>query len=136
MSALGTHKDTENREEEIIWDGVFENSGEENNIPITLDSDFYSRYGLTGVSEMFIEEVNWVRMRDISLTYNFAPTFLDKIGIDRASFSLTARNLFLITNYDGIDPETSLGGGSNAFGRDYFNSPNTKSYGVNLTLTL
>ncbi len=136
MSSLGTHADTENRNEETVWDGVFQSSGEANNIPIKLDRDFYSRYGLTGVSEMYIEEVNWVRMRDVSLTYNFAPAFLDKICIDRASFSLTARNLFLITNYKGIDPETSLGGGSNAFGRDYFNSPNTKSYGVNLTLTL
>jgi len=143
MTTLGTHADTEDRDEEIIRDGVLEITDDEtgevigytpNDIVVTKE-EIYRSYGLTNISEEFVEEVNWVRMRDISLTYNFSPAFLDKIGIDRASFSLTARNLFLITNYTGIDPETSLGGASNAFGRDYFNNPNTRSYGVNLTVT-
>jgi TonB-linked SusC/RagA family outer membrane protein len=138
MTSLGTHADTDDRDEEIIFDGVFasgEQAGEPNDVTIR-NGELYSNYGLVNVSEEFVEEVNWIRMRDVSLTYNFSPVFLDKIGIERASFSLTARNLFLITNYEGIDPETSLGGGSNAFGRDYFNNPNTRSYGFNLTVTL
>lgn len=142
MTSLGTHVDTEDRDEEIIWDGVVVEVNDEtgeityapNDISVRKE-EIYRGYGLTNISEEFVEEVDWVRMRDISLTYNFSPAFLDKIGIDRASFSLTARNLFLITNYTGIDPETSLGGASNAFGRDYFNNPNTRSYGVNLTVT-
>jgi TonB-linked SusC/RagA family outer membrane protein len=138
MTSLGTHADTENRDEEIIVEGIIasgENQGQINDIRIRRE-ELYNNYGLVNVSEQFVEEVNWFRMRDVSLTYNFSPAFLDKIGIERASFSLTARNLFLITNYTGIDPETSLGGGSNAFGRDYFNNPNTRSYGFNLTVTL
>lgn len=134
MTNLGTHADTDNRNEVIIYEGVTED-GEPNTVPVTRE-EIYRGYGLTNVSEEFVEEVNWLRMRDLSITYNFSPTFLNKVGIARASFSLTARNLFLITNYSGIDPETSLGGGSNAFGRDYFNNPNTKSYGFNLTVTL
>jgi len=138
MTTLGTHADTEDRDEEIIFDGVIasgERAGESNDVRIRKEQ-LYRNYGLVNVSEEFVEEVNWIRMRDVSLTYNFAPALLDKVGIERASFSLTARNLFLITNYTGIDPETSLGGGSNAFGRDYFNNPNTRSYGFNLTVTL
>ncbi len=143
MTSLGTHVDTEDRDQEIIWDGVVEIIDEDTgeflgygpNETAVRKEKIYQGYGLVNISEEFVEEVNWVRMRDISLTYNFSPSFLNKIGIDRASFSLTARNLFLITNYSGIDPETSLGGASNAFGRDYFNNPNTRSYGVNLTVT-
>ncbi|MCH2215972.1 MAG: SusC/RagA family TonB-linked outer membrane protein [Flavobacteriales bacterium] len=138
MTSLGTHADTEDRDEEIIVDGVFSNgtrAGQVNDVAIRK-GDLYSNYGLVNVSEEFVEEVNWIRMRDVSLTYSFSPAFLSKIGIERASLSLTARNLFLITNYTGIDPETSLGGGSNAFGRDYFNNPNTTSYGFNLTVAL
>jgi TonB-linked SusC/RagA family outer membrane protein len=138
MTSLGTHADTEDRNEEVVIEGVIANgsrAGQVNDVAI-LKEDLYSNYELVNVSEEFVEEVNWLRMRDVSLTYNFSPAFLDKIGIERASFSLTARNLFLITNYTGIDPETSLGGGSNAFGRDYFNNPNTRSYGFNLTVTL
>ncbi|MCB0676466.1 MAG: hypothetical protein KDC30_07265, partial [Saprospiraceae bacterium] len=50
-------------------------------------------------------------------------------------FGLTARNLLLLTDYTGIDPETNLSGASNSFGRDYFNTPNTRSYGANLVVT-
>lgn len=134
---LGTHVDTENREEEIIWDGVNVNTGEPNQIPIRIDEDFFTETegGLVGISEYYIEEVNWVRLRDLNLTYSFSPEFCKRIGITRASLTATARNLFLITNYTGIDPETSLGGASNAFGRDYFNNPNTRSYGLNLSVT-
>jgi len=138
MTSLGTHADTEDRNEEIIFDGVLatgDRAGEANDIAVRKE-EIYRRNPIVNVSEEFVEEVNWLRMRDISLTYNFSPVFLDKIGIERASFSVTARNLFLITNYTGIDPETSLGGGSNAFGRDYFNNPNTRSYGFNLIVTL
>jgi TonB-linked SusC/RagA family outer membrane protein len=135
MKRLGTHAETEDREREVIWDGVFESSGQANNIPIKLDENFYSRYGLTGVSEMHVEEVNWFRVRDLNLSYALPPTFCEKLKISRASLTFTARNLILITNYTGIDPETSLGGATNAFGRDYFNNPNTRSYGFNLSVT-
>ena len=137
-SRLGTHIDTENREEEFIWDGVNENTGEPNTIPIRFDEEFFDltdNNSLVGVSEYYIEEVNWVRLRDLNLTYSFSPEFCKRIGITRASLTATARNLFLITNYSGIDPETSLGGASNSFGRDYFNNPNTRSYGLNLSVT-
>ncbi|MCA1761948.1 MAG: SusC/RagA family TonB-linked outer membrane protein [Cryomorphaceae bacterium] len=134
---LGTHIDTENRQEEIIWDGVYANGGEVNVTPIRIDEEFFTVTGggLVGVSEYNIEEVNWVRLRDLNLTYSFSPELCKRIGISRASVTVTARNLFLITNYTGIDPETSLGGASNAFGRDYFNNPNTRSYGLNLSVT-
>jgi outer membrane receptor protein involved in Fe transport len=135
MRRLGTHVDTDSREETFVFEGVFEDSGLPNDVPISRDEAFYSRYGLTGVSEDNVEEVNWLRMRDLNVTYAFSPEICKKLKISRASLTLTARNLFLITNYTGIDPETSLGGASNAFGRDYFNNPNTKSYGINLNVT-
>ncbi len=137
MKRLGTHEETESRDETFVWDGVFEDTGEENNIPISRNEAFYTRdgLGLSGISEDNIETVNWLRMRDINLTYQIPPAVLERIKLSRASLTLTARNLFLITNYSGIDPETSLGGASNAFGRDYFNNPNTKSYGINLSVT-
>jgi TonB-linked SusC/RagA family outer membrane protein len=143
MRRLGTADETDSRDETIVWDGVVatEEDGElvitdeVNTQEIRLDEAFYSRFGLTGVSEDNIETVNWFRMRDISISYSFSPRVCEKIGIANASLALTARNLFLITNYTGIDPETSLGGATNAFGRDYFNNPNTRSYGFNLSVT-
>jgi hypothetical protein len=40
----------------------------------------------------------------------------------------TGRNLWLSTDYSGVDPETNLIGSANAQGLDYFNMPGTKGY--------
>lgn len=137
MNFHGTHADTDNREEEIVWEGVNANTGETNTEAIKLDQDFYSRYGLIGVSENNMEyDINWFRLRDISLSYNFPRDFMKKLPVKAISLAVTARNLFLITNYTGIDPETSLSGAANSLGRDYFNNPNTRSFGFNLRITI
>jgi TonB-linked SusC/RagA family outer membrane protein len=58
------------------------------------------------------EDGSFVRLREVGVTYS-APTGLAaKLGAREATFSLTGRNLFLKTNYTGVDPET------NAVGRD------------------
>jgi len=45
--------------------------------------------------------------------------------------NLSGRNLWLDTDYPGVDPETSLtGAGSNIGGFDYFNNPGSKSYSL------
>ncbi len=52
-----------------------------------------------------------------------------KLGIQSLDLSFTGRNLLLITDYKGVDPETSLtGAGSNIGGLDYLNNPGARSY--------
>jgi hypothetical protein len=60
---------------------------------------------------------------------------LEKTFVEGASISLTGRNLWLNTDYPGIDPETNLTGASNGYGLDYFNMPNTKSFSATVRLT-
>ncbi len=134
MRFHGTHIDTENREETMVWEGVNVNTGEANDVAIPLDQSFYTRYGLVGVSETGIETVNWLRLRDLSITWTMPREMSDRLKIKGASIGLITRNLLLFTNYSGIDPETSLSGAANSFGRDYFNSPNTRSVGLQLNL--
>ncbi len=136
MRFHGTHIDTENRGETIVWEGVNATTGESNEVEIPLDQNFYTRYGLVGVSETGIESVNWLRMRDFSIAWRMNDEMAKRLKVQAASLSLVTRNLFLITNYTGIDPETSLSGASNSFGRDYFNMPNTRSIGLQLNLTI
>lgn len=133
MRRLGTHASTLNREEEIIYDGV-RADGSVNDKVIKLDENFYSRYPLAGVSEASVEEVNWVRLRDLNLSWQLPSAWLEKTKIKTASLTLTGRNLFLWTSYSGIDPETNLSGAGNAIGRDYFNNPNTRSMGINVNI--
>ena len=54
---------------------------------------------------------------------------------DDVTVSLTGRNLWVNTDYPGIDPETNLTGDSNGYGLDYFNMPNTKGWSATLKVT-
>ena len=90
-------------------------------------------------SRNWITDVNSVRLRSISVSYELPKTLLEKTRcIKRASLSFSANNLLLFTNYDG-DPEVAAAGagagGSSSVGFDYCGVPATAScaFGVNLT---
>ncbi len=58
------------------------------------------------------EDGSFLRLREIGVTYTASAGLAAKLGAREATFSLTGRNLFIKTNYKGVDPET------NAVGRD------------------
>ncbi len=87
----------------------------------------------------YITNVNALRLRSISLSYELPASLLAKTkAIKRAVVTATATNLLLFTNYDG-DPEAAASGagagGSSSVGFDYCGVPSTAgfSFGVNLT---
>ena len=88
----------------------------------------------------WITKVNSLRLRTISLGYDVPKDWLVKNikFVKRATFTFTANNLLLFTNYDG-DPEVAAAGagrgGSSSVGFDYCGVPATSSvaFGVNLT---
>ncbi|MGB4974186.1 MAG: hypothetical protein WBO32_16090, partial [Cyclobacteriaceae bacterium] len=64
-----------------------------------------------------IEKADFVRWRELSLTYRFPTTFTDKLGLTSGSFTTSAKNLALFTGYSGADPEINVlgrGGDGNA----------------------
>jgi len=75
--------------------------------------------------EAFIQKnVNWLRMRDITLSYSLTDRALRNLnGVKSASVFITGNDLFLITNYMGADPQvsgnTAATRGVGAFGFDY-----------------
>ena len=88
--------------------------------------------GFTGPFEQFIEDGSFARLRELSLSYNLRSGFVQRAGLGSIDFTLTGRNLWLATDYGGIDPETNLTGTSNGRGLDYFNNPSTRSYQVSI----
>ncbi|MCK7509012.1 MAG: hypothetical protein MZV70_36585 [Desulfobacterales bacterium] len=135
MTSLGTHKDTENRDEDFVFDGVNVNTGQPNNVAVKRNRDYYSRQGgLAGLSEAYIEDGSYIRLREVSLSYSIPSNWLKKLPIKGLNIGISGRNLLLFTDYSGIDPETNLSGASNSIGRDYFNMPNTRSYEFNLEI--
>jgi hypothetical protein len=81
----------------------------------------------------FIErDVNWFRLRDLSLIYMFPKSFIKRF--QSLSAFVTCSDLILMTNYSGADPgvngNTAGGRGVGAFGFDYGTLPSPIS--VNL----
>ena len=110
-----------------------------NNDAIGSAANRWTRYGFGTLGEENVEDASWVRLRQVRLTYSLPQSLMDNVrGISGVDIALTGRNLLLFTGYKGIDPETNLTGttqGQNGFGLEYFNNPNTRGYGVNLTVT-
>lgn len=52
-----------------------------------------------------VENSSFIRIRDISLTYSFKGTVLQKSGLSRLNIYVQARNPFTITKWTGLDPE-------------------------------
>jgi hypothetical protein len=133
LIAMGRAKETENRGQKIVFDGVTE-SGATNTKEVTLSQSWYQGNGggFGNQSEDFIEDGSFIRCREITVGYNFPKNLVSKAKLSSVSINFYTRNVFLITDYTGIDPETNLTGTSNGAGIDYFNMPNTRSFGASL----
>lgn len=52
---------------------------------------------------------SFLRLQDLSLAYNLSPKMLKKLGLQSLQLSVTGKNLFTITKWNGWDPETGDG---------------------------
>jgi TonB-linked SusC/RagA family outer membrane protein len=151
LMAIGTSKYTLARNTDHVFEGVlghlneagelvhFQGTtevagpGATNTTAVPLDEAWYQGNGggFGNQTESFIEDGSFVKLREVTLSYDFKG-FRESKFIRNITVSLFARNILLWTPYKGIDPETSLTGATSAQGIDYFNMPGTSSYGLNL----
>jgi len=86
-------------------------------------------------STYFIEDGSYLRVKDVTLSYNFKGNLLDRAGISRLQPYVTLNNLLTLTKYKGMDPEVNQWGDSGAVqGIDWGTYPHSRSFviGVNL----
>lgn len=108
----------------VILDGL-ENTANPTKNTISITPYYNQAYYTTMPEEEFIEkDVNWLRLRDVSLRYSFGSSFVKRLKVFSGLSAFTTINdLVLITNYRGADPQsngTSAGSrGVGAFGFDY-----------------
>ena len=80
-------------------------------------------------STYFIEDGSYLRIKDISLSYDFHGAWMKKIGLSRLQPYFTATNLITFTHYSGFDPEVNQWGNSGAVqGIDWGTYPHCKSF--------
>ncbi len=59
----------------------------------------------SGHSGHIYADPSFVRIRDISLSYDLPQSLIGKIGLSRVRLFVTGRNLFTFTKWPGMDPE-------------------------------
>lgn len=99
-----------------------------------------SHYGYTQYSagDFFLQDAWFVRLQNVSFAYNLPSKWFGK-AVNTATIRLDAQNLFLITPFKGVDPET-VGYDSRLEGSDRDPSnlvaayPNVKTYTVGIDL--
>jgi len=109
-------------------------------IPIVENASYFSTNGV--LNSYFLEDGSYFRCKQMQIGYNFMPSTLKHIGLERARIYIQAANLFTITGYTGLDPEVQQqaigqGGvpGSQSMGIDYGNYPPSKTYLIGVSLT-
>ena len=88
------------------------------------------------IHEEFIYDASFVKLREVTIGYQFPSRISDRMHVRGLSVALTARNLWLI--YSGtlnIDPESSYSNG-NGQGYEIYSWPTRRSIGVNIKITL
>ena len=89
--------------------------------------DWYNQGRVSGASiaDIYVENASFLKLDYISLSYDFN---VSKITwLKKLSLYLSANNVFTITGYSGVDPETTVNGLS--FGIDQYNVyPKTRAY--------
>jgi hypothetical protein len=87
----------------------------------------------------FFEPAWFIKLRELSLTFNAPDRIARLLGASRASLTLSGRNLFTIDDYSGIDPEVNgfgqgREGGSNFAATDFFSQPQVRYWVARLNL--
>lgn len=86
-------------------------------------------------STYFVEDGSYLRLKDLTFSYNFNGQLLKRLGISRIQPYFTATNLLTWTSYSGMDPEVNQWGDSGSVqGIDWGTYPQSRSYvfGVNV----
>lgn len=142
MVLRGVSTRTLDREKLIIVPGVLNDGLQETANPtvntITIDP-YYSNYYADGrlYASNFVEkDVNWFRIREVILRYNFPPSKYFK----NLSIFMSGTDLAIFSNYSGADPGVNANSGATAgvgsFGMDFFGASTPIGFSVGLRASI
>ena len=85
-------------------------------------------------STRFIEDGSYLKIRNVTLTYNLPKETLEKLKISNVSISLGADNLYTFTKFWGQDPEVSINPMNGLPGYAEFKYPNSRQFILGLNI--
>jgi TonB-linked SusC/RagA family outer membrane protein len=143
---IGLSKKFLDRNQPYIFTGVIRD-GKENSDAPTINtiqvtpqtrSDFY---GAFPESEFVEKDINWLRVRDLTVSYKLPKSILSHVkNFENLSIFASVNDLFMWTNYTGADPAvngtTATSAGVGAWGFDFgkIGAPRSITFGLRTTL--
>ncbi len=94
-----------------------------------------SRSSTARVSDRFVEDGSYLRLKNVLLAYNFPLKNSRGKFLQSLRIYASGQNLLTLTNYSWWDPEVNSKGSDNRLGIDHFSYPIPKSYTVGLNAT-
>nr|WP_315001559.1 TonB-dependent receptor [uncultured Capnocytophaga sp.] len=70
----------------------------------------FANQKLLSLSDRFMVSSNYLSLRNVSLGYTFKQEIVEKLGLTKLRYYLTADNVYLWSKRQGLDPRTSLAG--------------------------
>lgn len=108
--------------------------GDQTDIPRAL---LYSGYNWLG-SSRFVDDGSFLRLKYLTISYNFPTKFTNKLGLKNLKISATMNNILTFTRYKGQDPEVAIRPIENTIfivAYDYSQAPVNKQVTFNLSVT-
>ncbi|MBM4160352.1 MAG: TonB-dependent receptor [Ignavibacteria bacterium] len=87
-------------------------------------------------SDEFLEDGSYIKLREAAISYSLPRSWVSYVGLKNIDLTLSAYNVFTITNYEGFDPEVSVGGASVLHrGSDSQSIPNPRMFALRTSIT-
>lgn len=130
----GRHIFTNDRWSETVVEGVNVKTGEPNDVTVIKDPQYYElTYGYDR-HENQIEPGGFVKLREVTLSYDVPSTLLSRFGVERGTVYVTGRNLGVWSDFSMGDPEADVYGGQNAASQFFRQFPAPQTKGVTFGL--
>lgn len=135
--ATGLYKETAAgniRETGILNAGVAPD-GTPNTVMTKNPGTYSNNYGyLAEPDKAFVYDASYVKLREVSISYNFPKRMFEGTFVNAATFSLLGSNLWIISKHlPYADPESGLSSGNKSRGYSIGSLPTTRDIGFNLT---
>jgi len=124
----------------IVRDGL-ENSANPTKNTMAVDYSIYGASIFGGGDEDWLEKgVNYLRLRELRLTYRIPKTALSRLKVvSAADLFVSGNDLVTWTNYSGIDAVgntlSAAAGGTGGEGYDVWSLPNPRGFAIGLNVT-
>lgn len=135
----GNPLSTLQRDVNVVLDGVMDDGNGgfvTNTTEALIDQNYYrNSNAYNRASEVLVQDASWVKLRNISLSYDIKSNLIKNLNLERVSISASANNILLWTPFDGYDPEgNQYSAGSNVYGFTGLNIPLSQSYTLGLNV--